>query len=55
MVVTDVLITHDVLDIGAITAAVSAPDTGAVTVFVGTTRDTFEGKHVAKLEYEVKS
>jgi len=49
----DFLLTYEPLDVGALVAAVSKPDTGAVSLFVGTTRDTFEGQKVVKLEYEV--
>ncbi|VDK53579.1 unnamed protein product [Anisakis simplex] len=31
---------------------VTAPTTGGTSVFVGTTRDTFDGKRVVQLEYE---
>jgi len=31
---------------------VTAPSTGATSLFVGTTRDNFEGKEVVRLEYE---
>lgn len=46
------LVTHSPLDIGYISASVTAPSTGATSLFVGTTRDNFEGKKVVKLEYE---
>ena len=45
-------ITHDVLDVGAVTSSVTDPNTGATSVFVGTTRDNFQGKTVVRLEYE---
>ncbi len=45
-------LTRDVLDVGAISDSVRADSTGAVSVFVGTTRDHFEGKKVVRLEYE---
>ena len=47
-----VKITTDVLDVGNITNMVADPSTGAVSVFIGTTRNDFEGKKVARLEYE---
>jgi hypothetical protein len=28
------------------------PGAGAISLFIGTTRDNFEGKHVVRLEYE---
>jgi molybdopterin synthase catalytic subunit len=40
------------LDVVAVVAEVSRPDCGAVTVFVGTTRDNNQGKRVLCLEYE---
>lgn len=45
-------ITNDVLKVDAITEQVTAPNTGAVSIFVGTTRDHFQGKKVKQLEYE---
>ncbi len=40
------------LDRGAIEAAVTTPEHGAVLVFVGVTRDHFEGRRVVRLSYE---
>ena len=45
-------LTQEPLDIGAISASVTAPSTGATSLFVGTTRDNFDGKEVVRLEYE---
>ena len=45
-------ITTDVLDVGAITTQVSDPTTGAISLFVGTTRNEFNGKKVIRLDYE---
>ncbi|XP_067634776.1 molybdopterin synthase catalytic subunit [Eurosta solidaginis] len=45
-------ITHDTLDAGVISKLVSHEKCGAVSLFVGTTRDTFDGKQVHSLEYE---
>lgn len=42
----------DPLDVDAITDAVRGPGRGAILVFHGTTRDTFEGRGVVRLEYE---
>jgi molybdopterin synthase catalytic subunit len=42
----------DPLDTEAVIAAVSAPDCGAVTTFVGTTRNASAGRRVRWLEYE---
>ena len=48
----DIVITHSPLDVGAISTSVTDANTGATSLFVGTTRDNFEGKAVVKLEYE---
>jgi molybdopterin synthase catalytic subunit len=40
------------LDVSAVSALVTAPNTGATSIFVGTTRDNFCGKRVVRLEYE---
>lgn len=40
------------LSIEAIERAVSAPHAGGISIFVGTTRDNFDGKRVQWLEYE---
>jgi molybdopterin synthase catalytic subunit len=45
-------LTTETLDIGAISQLVSVTKAGAISVFVGTTRDNFQGKDVLKLEYE---
>ncbi len=45
-------LTSSPLDVGSICGRVSADSTGAVSLFVGTTRDNFEGKTVLRLEYE---
>ena len=45
-------ITDDPLNIGSISDLVTKPTTGATSLFVGTTRDNFEGKKVVRLEYE---
>ncbi|XP_077867007.1 molybdopterin synthase catalytic subunit-like [Saccoglossus kowalevskii] len=47
-----VAITPDKLNVEEITEMVKCPQAGAVTVFLGTTRDNFEDKKVIKLEYE---
>ena len=44
-----VKLTHDVLDVGEIIDIVTDKSTGAVSLFVGTTRDHFEGKKVVRL------
>ena len=40
------------IDIAAVAAAVTRPDTGATVTFIGTTRDHNEGRRVTRLEYE---
>lgn len=40
------------LDVAGILASVEDASCGAISSFVGTTRDTFQGKKVIKLEYE---
>lgn len=44
-----VKLTHDPIDVNALIDDVSAPNCGAVSVFVGTTRDNFENKKVLSL------
>uniref|UniRef100_A0A1L8EC16 Molybdopterin synthase catalytic subunit n=1 Tax=Haematobia irritans TaxID=7368 RepID=A0A1L8EC16_HAEIR len=46
------LLTHDSLDVGSISTLVSDGSCGAISLFVGTTRDNFEDKKVVSLEYE---
>ena len=45
-------ITQDPLDLEGIVNEVTEPSIGAVSTFIGTTRDNFEGKTVTWLEYE---
>jgi len=45
-------ITPSQLDVGAISSSVTEVCTGATSLFVGTTRDNFQGKKVVRLEYE---
>jgi molybdopterin synthase catalytic subunit len=47
-----VVVTHDPLDLSALVAAVSGPQCGAISTFLGVTRDTHMGKKVVRLEYE---
>ncbi|GMT27146.1 hypothetical protein PFISCL1PPCAC_18443 [Pristionchus fissidentatus] len=47
-----VRITFDPLDVGEAMKMVSSPSCGGTSVFVGTTRDTFDGREVVRLEYE---
>lgn len=45
-------ITEDRLDLEKLTNFVTSPSCGAVSVFIGTTRNNFDGKKVLQLEYE---
>ncbi|XP_013170942.1 PREDICTED: molybdopterin synthase catalytic subunit [Papilio xuthus] len=45
-------LTEDKLSVEAISELVGDSSCGAISVFIGTTRDNFEGKKVVKLEYE---
>ncbi|XP_013413479.1 molybdopterin synthase catalytic subunit [Lingula anatina] len=45
-------VTDDRLSVEEITEIVTSPSSGAVSVFIGTTRDNFNGKKVNRLEYE---
>ncbi|XP_014665196.1 PREDICTED: molybdopterin synthase catalytic subunit-like isoform X2 [Priapulus caudatus] len=47
-----IYLTSEKLSVDEITQLVSAPDCGAVSLFVGSTRDSFEGRVVKQLEYE---
>ncbi|EEH51553.1 molybdopterin synthase [Micromonas pusilla CCMP1545] len=47
-------ISPSALSLEAIVARVRADAAGAISTFVGVTRDTFEGKKVSTLEYEVR-
>ena len=47
-----VQVTANPLDINAVVRQVIAPGAGGVSVFIGTTRDNFNGKIVERLEYE---
>ncbi|XP_046804496.1 molybdopterin synthase catalytic subunit isoform X2 [Lucilia cuprina] len=46
------ILSRDILNVGEISNTVSAESCGAISLFVGTTRDSFEGKRVRSLEYE---
>ncbi|CCO36230.1 Molybdopterin synthase catalytic subunit [Rhizoctonia solani AG-1 IB] len=48
-------LSHTSLDINAIMNSVRDDGAGALAVFVGTTRDNFNGKQVTRLEYEAYS
>ncbi|XP_030625295.1 molybdopterin synthase catalytic subunit [Chanos chanos] len=45
-------LTHDKLSVDAVSDSVTCPSCGAISLFIGTTRDNFEGKKVVLLEYE---
>ncbi len=45
-------ITCNKLDLDTLVVAVSTPEAGAISTFIGTTRNHFDGKKVKKLEYE---
>ncbi|XP_027044796.1 molybdopterin synthase catalytic subunit-like [Pocillopora damicornis] len=47
-----IVITPDHLHVDQVSEIVGAPSAGAISLFVGTTRDNFEGKTVVRLEYE---
>nr|XP_054754338.1 molybdopterin synthase catalytic subunit-like [Lytechinus pictus] len=48
----DIRLTTDVLDVEKAVQTVTDPSCGAVSMFLGTTRNNFEGKNVVRLEYE---
>ena len=45
-------LTHDPIDVSAVVAAVSTEASGAVDLFLGTTRNHSDGKAVTELTYE---
>lgn len=47
-----IILVEDKLDVNLIYSQVVEDSTGAVSLFVGTTRDNYEGKKVIRLEYE---
>lgn len=46
-------LSNTALDLGRLYSICVAPCCGAVSSFIGTTRDTFDGRAVSRLEYEV--
>ncbi|KAI0032733.1 molybdenum cofactor synthesis 2 [Vararia minispora EC-137] len=46
------VLTHEPLDIAKIVASVGDDAAGATAVFIGTTRNSFKGKVVTRLEYQ---
>merc|ERR1712166_193510 len=49
---THILITHDVLSVETANQLAGDDGAGAIALFVGTTRDNFNGRAVVQLEYE---
>uniref|UniRef100_A0A6I8QPR4 Molybdopterin synthase catalytic subunit n=1 Tax=Xenopus tropicalis TaxID=8364 RepID=A0A6I8QPR4_XENTR len=45
-------ITHSRLSADEVSQLVTSPSCGAVSIFIGSTRNTFDGKKVVRLEYE---
>lgn len=45
-------LTTEPLDVAAISGTVGSDSAGAISLFVGTTRDNFDNKSVVRLEYE---
>ncbi len=43
---------REAIDVGEVVRSVSRPTSGAVDVFIGTTRNNADGKQVRSLEYE---
>lgn len=52
MTKTAVAITSQTIDIASLSSFVADSAAGAIATFVGTTRDTFQGKRTLRLEYE---
>ncbi|KAK2871396.1 hypothetical protein QQF64_002567 [Cirrhinus molitorella] len=50
-----ITLTTDKLSADSVSHSVTCPSCGAVSLFIGTTRDNFEGKKVIQLEYEAYS
>ncbi|KAJ1428059.1 Molybdopterin biosynthesis MoaE [Ochromonadaceae sp. CCMP2298] len=48
----EVSLTYDTINVIALIDQARSPSAGAVSNFIGTTRDNFEGKEVTHLEYE---
>ncbi|KAH3837489.1 molybdopterin synthase catalytic subunit-like [Dreissena polymorpha] len=45
-------VTTEPISVDHLTQLVSSPKCGAISMFLGTTRDNFQGKNVIQLEYE---
>ena len=50
----EVEVTEHPIPIGSLAARVCCPTAGAISIFTGTTRDTFEGKDVLRLEVSMR-
>ncbi|RKP11712.1 molybdopterin converting factor subunit 2 [Piptocephalis cylindrospora] len=44
--------THEPLSLEALVSKVESKQAGAISTFIGTTRDTYQGKKVLRLEYQ---
>ncbi|KAJ8595924.1 molybdenum cofactor synthesis 2 [Rhizopogon salebrosus TDB-379] len=49
------VLTYKSLDVGEITQSVSDDGAGATAIFIGTTRNSYQGKVVTRLEYQAYS
>lgn len=49
---TAVAVTSQTIDVASLSSFVADDAAGATSTFVGTTRDTFQGKRTLRLEYE---
>ncbi|KAL5495380.1 hypothetical protein ACEPAI_843 [Sanghuangporus weigelae] len=49
------VLTYDPLDTASIVKSVGSDEAGATAVFIGTTRNSFKGKNVTRLEYQAYS
>ncbi|XP_072038879.1 molybdopterin synthase catalytic subunit-like [Amphiura filiformis] len=47
-----VQITSDILNVDDAVKKVTSPTSGAISLFIGTTRNNFDGKEVIRLEYD---
>jgi molybdopterin synthase catalytic subunit len=45
-------LTREAIDTGALLAKASRPEAGAIVLFLGTTRETTDGRRTAMLDYE---
>jgi len=50
--ITSVVITPKQLDINEVNRLVASESCGAISIFIGTTRNNFQGKEVIQLDYE---